>query len=133
MGGIGSVRGFDQGTLGPKYYDSSDGDVTSTGGTRKLVGNAEFYFPMPGAGTDRSFRISAFFDAGYVWGEKEEPLRSGRFVEEKLSFSDLRYSTGLAFSWSSPIGPLKFSLGYPLKKEKDDEIQRFQFQLGSVF
>lgn len=127
VGGIGSVRGFDQGTLGPKFTDT-DGDITSTGGTRKLVGNAEFYFPMPGAGTDRSFRISAFFDAGYVWGEDPD---TGK--EQKIGFDDLRYSTGLAFSWSSPIGPLKFSLGYPLKKEKDDEIQRFQFQLGSVF
>ncbi|WP_287365622.1 outer membrane protein assembly factor BamA [Thauera sp.] len=127
VGGIGSVRGFDQGTLGPKFIDR-DGDVTSSGGTRKLVGNAEFYFPMPGAGTDRSFRISAFFDAGYVWGEDPD---TGK--EQKIGFDDLRYSTGLAFSWSSPIGPLKFSLGYPLKKEKDDEIQRFQFQLGSVF
>ena len=127
VGGIGSVRGFDQGTLGPKFRDT-DGDVTSSGGTRKLVGNAEFYFPMPGAGTDRSFRISAFFDAGYVWGE--DPVTQD---EQKIRFDDLRYSTGLAFAWSSPIGPLKFSLGYPLKKEKDDEIQRFQFQLGSVF
>ncbi|ENO80128.1 outer membrane protein assembly factor BamA [Thauera sp. 63] len=127
VGGIGSVRGFDQGTLGPKFTDS-DGDVTSSGGTRKLVGNAEFFFPMPGAGTDRSFRISAFFDAGYVWGEDPD---TGK--EQKIGFDDLRYSTGLAFSWSSPIGPLKFSFGHPLKKEKDDEIQRFQFQLGSVF
>jgi len=45
----------------------------------------------------------------------------------------LRYSTGLGFAWSSPIGPLKFSLGYPIKKEDDDETQVFQFQLGTVF
>lgn len=116
-GGIGSVRGFEQSTLGPK---DSDGDAI--GGTRKVVGNAEFYFPMPGAGADRSFRISAFLDAGYVWGDSE-----------KLKFGDLRYSTGLAFAWNSPIGPLKFSLGMPLKKESGDDIQRFQFQLGSIF
>ncbi|WP_041642506.1 outer membrane protein assembly factor BamA [Azoarcus olearius] len=116
-GGIGSVRGFEQSTLGPK---DSEGDAL--GGTRKLIGNAEFFFPMPGAGTDRSFRISAFVDAGYVWGE-----------DQKLKFGDLRYSTGLAFAWSSPIGPLKFSLGMPIKKDSGDDIQRFQFQLGSIF
>ncbi|HRK09865.1 MAG TPA: outer membrane protein assembly factor BamA [Thauera sp.] len=132
VGGIGSVRGFDQGSIGPKFRDT-DGDVTSTGGTRKVVGNAEFFFPMPGSGQDRSFRISAFFDAGYVWGEDEQPLGSDNFVNQKVRFSDLRYSTGLAFSWSSPIGPLKFSFGHPLKKQDNDEIQRFQFQLGSVF
>jgi outer membrane protein insertion porin family len=113
--------------LGPKFTDN-DGDITSTGGTRKLVTNAEFFFPMPGSGTDRSFRISAFFDAGYVWGK--DPTTGD---EEKIQFGDLRYSTGLAFAWSSPIGPLKFSFGHPLKKQEDDEIQRFQFQLGSVF
>lgn len=123
VGGIGSVRGFDQSSLGPK---DSDGDAT--GGTRKIVGNAEFFFPMPGSGSDRSFRISAFLDAGYVWGE--DPL-TGK--EQDMNFGDVRYSTGLAFAWSSPIGPLKFSLGFPLKKQDDDEIQRFQFQLGSVF
>ena len=98
-----------------------------------MVGNAEFYFPMPGAGKDRSFRVSAFFDAGYVWGEDEQPLGSDSFVEQDVRFDDLRYSTGLAFSWSSPIGPLKFSFGHPLNKKDNDEIQRFQFQLGSVF
>ncbi|ATE59997.1 outer membrane protein assembly factor BamA [Thauera sinica] len=127
VGGIGSVRGYEQSSIGVKFRDT-DGDLTSTGGTRKLVGNAEFYFPLPGSGTDRSFRVSAFMDAGYVWGNDPE---TGK--EEKISLSDLRYSTGLAFSWSSPVGPLKFSLGFPLKKEKDDKTQRFQFQLGSVF
>ncbi|MBS0552269.1 MAG: BamA/TamA family outer membrane protein, partial [Proteobacteria bacterium] len=81
-----------------------------------------------GSGTDRSFRVSAFLDAGYVWGNDPD---TGE--QEKIKLSDLRYSTGLAFSWSSPVGPLKFSLGFPLKKEKDDKTQRFQFQLGSVF
>ncbi len=134
VGGIGSIRGYEQGSVGPTYIDN-DGDITSTGGTRKLVGNAEFYFPMPGAGTDRTFRVSAFFDAGYVWGEQQDPLVKGStgFVDQDLDFSNLRYSTGLAFSWSSPIGPLKFSFGHPLKKEAGDEVQRFQFQLGSVF
>ncbi|WP_018992030.1 outer membrane protein assembly factor BamA [Aromatoleum toluclasticum] len=130
-GGIGSVRGFEQSSIGPKDSRAvlnPDGSVRraatgdSLGGNRRLIGNAEFYFPLPGSGTDRSFRMSAFVDAGTVWGSGGE-----------AKFSDLRYSTGLAFSWSSPIGPLKFSLGIPLKKEKDDNLQKFQFQLGSVF
>jgi len=117
-GGIGSVRGFDQSSIGPRDPVSDD----ALGGNRRVIGNAEFYFPLPGTGTDRSFRMSAFVDAGTVWGQSE-----------KAKFSDLRYSTGLAFSWSSPIGPLKFSIGFPLRKEEGDELQKFQFQLGSVF
>ena len=115
-GGIGSVRGFDQSTLGPKI----DGDAL--GGNRKLVGNVEFFFPMPGSGADRSLRLSTFVDVGNVWGQNES-----------LQAGDLRYSTGVAFSWSSPLGPLKFSLGFPLNKKDDDEEQKFQFQFGSVF
>jgi outer membrane protein insertion porin family len=117
-GGIGSVRGFEQSSIGPKDSVSED----SLGGNRRVIGNAEFYFPLPGSGMDRSFRMSAFVDVGTVWGSSD-----------KADFGDLRYSTGLAFSWSSPIGPLKFSLGIPLKKQDGDELQKFQFQLGSVF
>ena len=116
-GGIGSVRGFEQSSIGPK-----DDVGDALGGNRRVVGNAEFYFPLPGTGMDRSFRMSAFFDAGTVWAESD-----------KANFGDLRYSTGLAFSWSSPIGPLKFSLGLPLKKQDGDELQKFQFQLGTAF
>ncbi|MCB1958221.1 MAG: outer membrane protein assembly factor BamA, partial [Rhodocyclaceae bacterium] len=121
-GGIGSVRGFDQSSLGPQFIDSTTGSRESLGGDRRIIGNAEFYFPVPGSGRDKSFRISAFLDGGQVYGEGE-PLR----------LSDLRYSSGVAFSWSSPIGPLKFSLGWPLNKEPGDRTQRFQFQLGSIF
>ncbi|MCZ4305385.1 outer membrane protein assembly factor BamA [Zoogloeaceae bacterium G21618-S1] len=120
-GGIGSIRGFKQSSLGPRILNT-DGDLDAVGGNRRLIANAEYYFPLPGTGRDRSFRLSAFFDAGNVWGQ-----------DEKLEFSELRYSAGLGFSWSSPIGPLKLSVGFPLKKKEDDKIQRFQFQLGSVF
>ena len=121
-GGIGSVRGFEQSSLGPQFVDSNTGDRESLGGDRRIIGNAEFYFPVPGSGREKSFRISAFVDAGQVYGEGEP-----------LKLSELRYSSGLAFSWSSPIGPLKFSLGWPLNKEPEDRTQRFQFQLGSIF
>ncbi|MDR2032162.1 MAG: outer membrane protein assembly factor BamA [Azoarcus sp.] len=123
VGGIGSVRGYEQSSLGPK---DSEGDAT--GGTRKIVGTAEFFFPMPGSGHDRSFRISTFVDAGYVWGKDPE---TGDDVRIRLG--DLRYSAGLALSWNSPIAPLKFSLGFPLRKKEDDELEPFQFQLGATF
>lgn len=116
-GGIGSVRGFEQSSIGA--HTSDDDPI---GGTRMLIANAEYYFPLPGTGLDRSFRASLFVDAGYVWQDKQD-----------LRLSDMRYSTGLAFSWSSPLGPLKFSLGFPMKKGPEDEVQRFQFQFGSVF
>lgn len=116
-GGIGSVRGFDSGTLGPR-----DSVGNSLGGTSRVIGNAELLFPMPGSGIDRSMRLSTFIDAGNVWG-----------YGTTFSLGDLRYSAGVALSWNSPVGPLKFSLAKPLNKKADDKVQSLQFQLGSTF
>ena len=117
-GGIGSVRGFDNGSLGPRDAATNE----SIGGNRRVVGGAELLFPMPGMGQDKSLRIGAFIDFGQVWG-----------TGEKMKAADLRYSTGLAAAWNSPMGPLKFSIGQPLNKKDNDKIQRFQFQMGTVF
>lgn len=117
-GGIGSVRGFDSNSIGPR--DSVTGDVL--GGDKRFVANAEFYMPIPGMGRDKSLRFSGFVDVGGIGG-----------YGTKLSGSELRYSTGIALSWASPMGPLKFSLATPLKKRADDKLQRLQFQLGTIF
>lgn len=116
-GGLGSVRGFEQGTLGPR-------DVTgaSIGGPRKITLNAEVLTPFPGAGNDRTLRLFGFVDAGNVFGE-DEPVR----------FTSLRASAGLGLSWLSPIGPLRIAMAQPIRKEPGDRIQRFQFQIGTSF
>ncbi|NWG30966.1 MAG: outer membrane protein assembly factor BamA [Rhodocyclaceae bacterium] len=120
-GGVGSVRGYKAGSLGPVDPDATNSDQR-IGGDRRLVMNAEFLFPMPGSGKDKSLRLGAFVDAGWVWG-----------VGEKMDVADLRYSTGLSLSWSSPLGPLKFSLAQPLNRKDSDKTQRLQFQMGTVF
>lgn len=122
-GGIGSIRGYEQSSLGPRDV-RADGTISdeAVGGNRKLVVNTEVLFPLPGSGLDKSLRLGVFFDAGQVWGR-----------DDKASFSGLRYSTGLTLSWSSPLGPLKFSFGQPLRKKEDDKIQRFQFTFGTIF
>ncbi|HEU4460206.1 MAG TPA: outer membrane protein assembly factor BamA [Methylibium sp.] len=116
-GGLGSVRGFDQGSLGPI-------DVTGAyiGGNRRLNLNSEFYVPVPGSGNDRTLRLFGYVDAGNVWGE-----------DEKLELSSLRASAGIGLSWVSPVGPLKLSYGEPLRKFPQDRIQKFQFQIGTAF
>lgn len=121
-GGVGSVRGYKSGSLGP--IDSQFGGTTDDrlGGDRRFVANAEFLFPMPGGGLDKSLRLGAFFDAGWVWG-----------IDQKIAVGDMRYSAGLSLAWSSPLGPLKFSLAQPLNKKDGDETQRLQFQMGTIF
>ncbi len=116
-GGLGTVRGFDQGSLGPV-------DVTGAfiGGNRRFNLNNELYLPVPGAGADRTLRIFVYADAGNVWGENE-----------KLTLGSLRASAGLGVSWVSPVGPLKLSYGTPIRKKPEDRIQRLQFQIGTAF
>ncbi|WP_124948914.1 outer membrane protein assembly factor BamA [Sulfuriferula thiophila] len=127
-GGVSSVRGYDTATIGPKYQDPTTGAIVSAGGTQRVVANAELLFPMPGMENDKSVRLSAFFDAGEVAGPGDYLGRYSSF-----SFQDLRYSTGLALNWVSPVGPLKFSLAQPLNPQSDDKKQVFQFTLGQVF
>lgn len=116
-GGLGSVRGFEQGTLGPR-------DVTGStiGGTRKLNFNAEVITPFPGAGNDRSLRLFGFYDMGNVYGEGEP-----------LSFSTMRSSVGIGVSWISPVGPLRFAFANPVRSFPGDRIQKLQFQIGTSF
>lgn len=116
-GGIGSVRGFSQSSLGPR----DPVDNVPVGGQTRLVGSAEFIFPIPGTGNDRSFRSFVFLDAGNVWQDND------------MSLGDLRFSTGIGLNWASPIGPMKLSLGFPIRKKEEDRIQRFQFQIGTGF
>ncbi|MEO8835555.1 MAG: outer membrane protein assembly factor BamA [Caldimonas sp.] len=116
-GGLGTVRGFEQGSLGPV-------DVTGAfiGGNRRFNLNNELYVPVPGASGDRTLRLFLYADAGNVWGEGEA-----------LTLDSLRASAGAGVSWVSPVGPLKLSYGTPIHKKPGDRIQRLQFQIGTAF
>ena len=116
-GGLGTVRAFEQGSLG--VVDPTGAYI---GGAKRFNANAELYFPVPGTGNDRTLRIFAFADTGNVWRE-----------DEKVTGSSLRVSAGLGLSWISPVGPLKLSWGKPLQLQRNDRIQRFQFQIGTAF
>nr|WP_231717726.1 outer membrane protein assembly factor BamA [Limnohabitans sp. 103DPR2] len=118
VGGLGSVRGFQQSTLGPSDSTNS----LYLGGPKKIVMNAELLAPFPGAGNDRTLRLFAFTDVGRAFGENE-----------KISLSELRSSYGVGLSWISPMGPLRFSYAMPMRRQVTDKIQRLQFQIGTSF
>jgi outer membrane protein insertion porin family len=147
VGGIGSVRGFEAASLGPRdiYGDP-------LGGTRRFSANFEALFPVPGA--DRTLRLSAFLDMGQVWGPgcngvyvippntdlnnvnaNPGAFCSGPFYGNTagIDLSLIRYSAGVGIAWISPLGPLRLSYAYPLNSEPWDRIQRFQFQIGAGF
>lgn len=137
-GGVGSVRGYETNSLGPREALTStittnpDGTTSSTtsysgnamGGKRKFTINNEILFPFPGTKNDKSVRGSFFFDAGQIY-DKGEPLQKDN--------ERIHMSTGLAIAWQSPIGALKFSYAIPIGSKPGDKLQRFQFQVGTLF
>ena len=134
VGGIGSVRGFESGTLGPKdSTNKMNDDADNLGGDRMVNASLELLAPLPGG--DRTLRIFGFLDAGYAWGYEGFVNANGHadYRRQEFSMSDLRYSTGIGVAWISPLGPLKFSLAFPLNEKEGDKTQRFQFQIGTGF
>ncbi|RPH66184.1 MAG: outer membrane protein assembly factor BamA, partial [Burkholderiales bacterium] len=124
-GGIGSVRGYYPSSIGPSEIETLAVGRTREvplGGQTRVVGSAEFIFPLPGTGNDRSIRSFLFVDAGTV-------VAAG----DSMSLGDLRYSTGIGLNWLSPIGPLKLSIAFPLNRREGDRTQRLQFQVGTGF
>ncbi|MBI2731839.1 MAG: outer membrane protein assembly factor BamA, partial [Aquabacterium sp.] len=116
-GGLGTVRGFEQSSLGPVDIEGA-----YVGGNKRINLNTELYVPFPGAGNDRTLRLFGYVDAGNVWGEAE-PVR----------WKDFRASAGVGISWVSPVGPLKLSYGKPFRYFDQDKIQKLQFQIGTAF
>ncbi|MFZ3118545.1 MAG: outer membrane protein assembly factor BamA [Variovorax sp.] len=132
-GGLGSVRGFESNSLGPR--DSvTDGAL---GGTRRAIFNAELSTPFPGAGNDRTLRLYSFFDMGNVFAERSASLTDAQWKAQQA----LRASVGLGISWISPLGPLRVAYAIPVKYQKADDTngiakdrtQSFQFQIGTAF
>ena len=116
-GGLRSVRGFDQNSLGPR---DSKGDPK--GGDLATSATAEVLFPAPFMSDNKSLRMSAFVDAGNVFNG------TGDFDS-----GSLRNSVGIGMVWLSPVGPFTISYAKPLNAKDGDKEQKFQFSLGASF
>ena len=116
-GGLRSVRGFRANTLGPR-----DSFGRPLGGNLKVAGTAEFILPLPFTRDSNTFRVTTFLDTGNVYGPKED-----------FDFDTLRYSTGIATIWLSPVGPLTMSFAKALKTRAGDLTDGFQLTFGTSF
>ncbi len=115
-GGIGSVRGFDHNSLGPK-----DSNGTPRGANLKTTVTAEVQFPMPFLSDVKGLRASAFVDGGNVF-------------DDTFKADEMRYSAGLSVTWMTPLGaPLTVSYSEPLNAKAGDETSQVQFSLGATF
>lgn len=113
-GGSRSVRGFEARSLGPR--DSTNDPL---GGSTRVLFNASLLLPVGGDALDK--RLQLFVDAGQVFGP-----------DESIESSDIRIAAGVGFNWISPVGPLSISYSIPLNEEEDDEVEKFQFSVGTL-
>ena len=125
-GGLKTVRGFSNNSLGPQ-----DSNSDPFGGNVMVTGAAELIFPMPFMGDKSAWRSLIFLDAGNVY--TTNCYSSQTNCSEDIDLSELRYSAGLGVSWLTPIGPLSMSLGMPLNDKDGDDTEVFQFALGQTF
>jgi outer membrane protein insertion porin family len=126
LGGIDSVRGFSERSLGPRE-PSCQTDTSTTpstvschgsdviGGDTAAVVNAELLFPIM---EQYGVRGVAFFDMGNAFSNG-------------FNFGDLRRSVGAGVRWMSPFGPLRVELGFPLNKKPGDDTSVLGFSIGS--
>ena len=155
-GGISSVRGFKQNTLGPRaipsqYYLDSEGnqivgedgnpvlnpysyyrDDRSIGGAYLVEGGFDFIFKLPFIDDQRSMRSSFFVDIGNVFSKDCGTDQSNINCSE-LDFGQLRYSYGVGVTWITQLGPMSLALAAPSNEGPLDETETFQFEIGTQF
>ncbi len=117
VGGINSVRGFAERSIGPRGCDSEGKNCEIVGGDRAAVFNAELLFPIM---EQYGLRGVGFFDMG-------QSFRGS----DTFSLSDFRRSVGVGARWMSPFGPLRVELGFPLNKQSGDDTSVLGFSIGS--
>ncbi|MDE2092035.1 MAG: outer membrane protein assembly factor BamA, partial [Gammaproteobacteria bacterium] len=119
-GGADTVRGWQPGTLGPR-----DSIGFPFGGRTRFYMQNELIIPRFGgkAGSESgSSRFALFIDAGNAFADPGD-----------FRFGQLRVSTGIAATFLTPLGAMKFSYALPLNAKPGDQTERFQFTLGAYY
>ena len=116
-GGARTVRGFKSNSLGPR-----DTRSRPMGGSFLTLARTEVIVPLPFVDQSTQFRLTGFLDAGNVFASLDD-----------FDAGELRYSTGFSTIWFAGIGIITTSWGFPLNDKDDDEVQHFQFTIGTTF
>lgn len=155
-GGYGSVRGYENSTLGPKYpgvtYTESrqqDYGPEEVGGNALVQFGTELVLPVPFKGDwARQVRPVLFAEGAQVFDTQCDVPRGNLYLDPQNTDVDakqyckdnfgfdagnMRYSVGAGFTWITMIGPLSLSYAYPLNDKDGDETQNVQFEIGRTF
>ncbi|ABM04670.1 surface antigen (D15) [Psychromonas ingrahamii 37] len=147
VGGYRTLRGFASNTVGPRAMYVSNGNVSLTdnavGGNAKYTLSGEVIFPVPflDEAYARQARTSLFVDAGEAWDTEfnNDYYSQLGCVSNCDYFSDyskpgqIRVSAGTQITWVSPMGPLIFTLAWPLIEYEGDQTEIFSFNIGETF
>jgi len=119
VGGSRSVRGYNSGSIGgPNTRELGN----SIGGNSRILSNIELILPSANENSISGFRFSLFLDSGFVYAK-----------QDKIDLGKMRASYGVSAIWLAPIGILRFSLASAFDEKPTDDLQSFQFTLGSAF
>lgn len=123
-----SFRGFRFGGVGPRDLSTDDG----LGGTKYYVVTGELSFPTP-LPKEIGLRARVWVDVGSNWDSPCPSQCEPNPGPPVFDTSTPRVSIGVGFSWRSPLGPVRFDLGFPIVKQGPDETQIFNFTFGTRF
>ncbi|HVR40205.1 MAG TPA: POTRA domain-containing protein, partial [Thermoanaerobaculia bacterium] len=100
-------KDFKDGKCEPTLFRTSGDEVLPLGGNGLLILNAEYRFPIFG-----TLGGAFFADAGNV------------YAGSTIDLDRLRYGLGFGLRYLSPVGPLRFDIGWPLQRRvtKVDEF-----------
>lgn len=118
-GGATTVRGYRDGTLGPRDFPNNN----PFGGKLRTTAQTDLVIPLPVVSDNKTTRASLFFDIGNVYAKPQD-----------FSIQSLRQSAGVSFSFFTPVlGLLTLSYAIPLNDRLGDETQAFQINFGTGF
>ncbi|MDV4315543.1 outer membrane protein assembly factor BamA [Acinetobacter indicus] len=157
-GGYGSVRGYDNSTLGPKYPGVTSNETKTrdyspeeVGGNALVQFGTELALPVPFKGDwARQVRPVIFAEGAQVFdtqcdvpqgmlywegGANDDGVDARQYCKDNygFDFGNMRYSVGVGFTWITMIGPLSLSYAYPLNEKPGDETKNIQFEIGRTF
>jgi outer membrane protein insertion porin family len=148
LGGILDVRGFTYRSVGPRVGLTSSTDPNSApiangaviGGNLEYFQNLELEFPIV---ESVGVRGVLFTDAGNAWNLENNYCKAGGVAIQYQVISPcfnglsslalLRTSVGFGIRWFSPLGPLRFEWGFPLKPLPFEQKDVFEFTIGNFF
>ena len=153
-GGYGSVRGYDNSSLGPKYpsvifqeMGKDDLSKEEVGGNALVQFGTELALPLPFKGDwARQVRPVLFAEGAQVFDTKCNVPSGSILVNSSnvdikqyckdnynFNFDNMRYSVGVGFTWITMVGPLSLSYAFPLNDKKGDDTKSIQFEIGRTF